>query len=449
MKTWRTQFLEKNHYNDSEYKRPELLWTQSSFMQPQMMVEDRYFYDPVAGKYTVDRYLEDLDKRYGGIDAVLVWPVYPNAGIDNRNEFDCFRDLPGGIAGIRQMVADFHKRGVRVLFCYMPWDTGTRREGREDYDVIAENLAAVGADGFNGDTMSVVFRTFRDASDKTGHPIAFEPESLRVDEGLAYNNLNWGQATAAAAPGGPGAGGPGGGGFGGGGFGGGGPGGPGAGGGGPGGPGSGGPGGGGPGAGGGGPGGGGGFGGGGRGGASNVPMVAKYKWAETRHMTNISDRWQRDKNVDMQYAYFNGIGMETWENIWGIWNEITPRDAEVIRRVGKVDRKFASLLISADWEPHTPSTLQSGIYASKWPGGGETLWTLINKNEFDVSGRQMSVPYQAGTEYFDLWHGVELKPELKGDTATLSFQVEGNGYGAVLASDAASSPADSRSSSAK
>ena len=27
-----------------------------------MMVQDRYFYDPVAGKYTVDRYLDDLEK---------------------------------------------------------------------------------------------------------------------------------------------------------------------------------------------------------------------------------------------------------------------------------------------------------------------------------------------------------------------------------------------------
>jgi hypothetical protein len=35
-------------------------------MQPQMMIEDRYFYDPVAQKYTVDRYLDDLEKR-GGI----------------------------------------------------------------------------------------------------------------------------------------------------------------------------------------------------------------------------------------------------------------------------------------------------------------------------------------------------------------------------------------------
>ena len=28
---------------------PALRWTQSSFIQPQMMVQDRYFYDPVAG----------------------------------------------------------------------------------------------------------------------------------------------------------------------------------------------------------------------------------------------------------------------------------------------------------------------------------------------------------------------------------------------------------------
>ena len=91
-------------------------WTQSSFIQPQMMVHDRYFYDPVAGKYTVDRYLDDLDKRYGGIDAVLIWATYPNMGIDDRNQLDMVRSMPGGVEGVRQMVADFHRRGVRVLF---------------------------------------------------------------------------------------------------------------------------------------------------------------------------------------------------------------------------------------------------------------------------------------------------------------------------------------------
>jgi iron(II)-dependent oxidoreductase len=341
-------------------------------MQPQMMVEDRYFYDPVAGKYTVDRYLDDLDKRYGGIDAVLVWHTYPNIGIDDRSQFDHFRDLPGGFAGIRQMVADFHRRGVRVLFPMMLWDQGTRDFGVPEPEALVEEMAAVGADGINGDTMGAVPRAYRIASDKTGHPLVFEPEALSVDEALAYNNMNWGPATpAAGAAAGAG---------------------------------------------------------GGRGGTQ---LVSKYKWLEPRHMTNISDRWQRDKNTDLQYAFFNGVGMETWENIWGIWNGMTPYDSEVVRRIGKVERKFAGELTSADWEPHTP-VLQRNIYASRWPGLDRTLWTIVNKNEFDVSGPQIRVPYNSARKYYDLWHGVELTPTIENDSAILSFAMEGNGYGALL-----------------
>ena len=129
MKRWRMEYLKRIGYSGSEYDRPELKWAQSSFMQPQMMVEDRYFYDPVAGKYTVDRYLDDLDKRYGGIDAVLVWHTYPISALTIAASSTIFRDLPGGIAGIKQMVADFHRRGVRVLFPMMLWDQGTRDFG--------------------------------------------------------------------------------------------------------------------------------------------------------------------------------------------------------------------------------------------------------------------------------------------------------------------------------
>jgi gamma-glutamyl hercynylcysteine S-oxide synthase len=101
---------------------PALQWAQSSFIQSRMMVEDDYFYDPAAGKYTVDRYLDDLEKRYGGIDAVLIWPTYPNLGIDNRNQHDMIRSMLGGVPGVKQMIADFHRHGVRVLFPMMMWD---------------------------------------------------------------------------------------------------------------------------------------------------------------------------------------------------------------------------------------------------------------------------------------------------------------------------------------
>ncbi len=350
-------------YNGSEYERPELKWTQSSFIQPQMMIEERYFYDPVAGKYTVDRYLDDLEKRYGGIDSVLIWHTYPNIGIDNRNQYDLLHDMPGGVAGLKQMINDFHHRGVRVLFPVMLWDQGTRDVGIPNWEATTQAMAEIGADGINGDTLDGVPRAFRDASDRTGHPIALEPEGGPADEALQWNNLTWGYWK-----------------------------------------------------------------------YPFVPMLSRYKWLEPRHMINVCDRWNRDKTDNLQYAFFNGVGYESWENIWGIWNQITPRDAEALRRVSRIERAFAALLISPGWEPHTP-TLRYGVFASKFPGRDQTLWTMVNRNEYDVAGRQIAVAYKAGMHYYDVWQGEELKPEVSGATATLSFELEAHGFGAVLATE--------------
>jgi formylglycine-generating enzyme required for sulfatase activity len=360
IRAWRHQRLQALDYHGNEYDRPEMKWTQRSFVQPQMMVEDRFFYDPGAGKYTVDRYLDDLEKRYGGIDSVLIWAVYCNIGIDNRNQFDMVRALPGGIAGVRQMIADFHRRGVKVLFPMMPWDVGTCDEGEPLSRSVARLFQEVEADGMNGDTMTGISREFRDASDKTGHILAFEPEvGLRDEEDLPWDNMTWGYWRY-------------------------------------------------------------GF----------VPAVSKYKWLEPRHMVNICNRWARNHTDDLQHAFFNGVGFESWENVWGIWNGMTPRDAEALRRMATIERTFAPLLTSPDWEPHAP-TLQKSVFASEFPKQGQTLWTLVNRAEFDISGPQLSVKNADEGRFFDLWHGVELKPDSAGN---LAFEIEANGYGAILQS---------------
>jgi formylglycine-generating enzyme required for sulfatase activity len=357
---WRREQLIRMGYDGSQYDRPELRWTQSSFIQPQMMIEDRYFYDPEGGRYTVDRYLDDLEKRYGGIDSVLVWHTYPNIGIDNRNQYDLLHDMPGRVEGLRRMIQDFHRRGVRVLFPVMLWDQGTRDAGMPNWEATAKAMAEIGADGINGDTLRGVANAFRVASDATGHPIALEPEGGPADEALAWNTLTWGYWK-----------------------------------------------------------------------YPFVPMVSKYKWLEPRHMVNVCDRWNRDKTNNLQYAFFNGVGYESWENIWGIWNEITPRDAAALRRIAKIERTFAALLVGPDWEPHAP-TLRYGSFASKFPGRSQTLWTIVNRNEYDLGGRQIEVPYQSGVRYYDLWNGQELKPEVNGEKGTLSFSTEAHGYGSVL-----------------
>ena len=163
-----------------------------------------------------------------------------------------------------------------------------------------------------------------------------------------------------------------------------------------------------------------------------VPTVSTLKWLEPRHLPIVCDRWSRDKTDDLQFAFFNGAGYSSWENVWGIWNGLTDRDAEALRRMAFLERQFASFLTSSKWEPHTP-TLQYGVYASKWPRVEQnTLWTVVNRNEFDVKGQQISIPYQAGSRYYDLWHGTELSPSIEKDHAILSFDLEAHGFGAVL-----------------
>lgn len=359
---WRAERRIRTGYSGARYDEPALRWTQSSFIQPQMMVHDRYFYDPAAGKYTVDRYLDDLGKRYGGIDSVLIWPTYPNMGIDDRNQHDMIRSMPGGIGGVKQMIADFHRRGVRVLFPMMMWDQGTRDPGQPWPQAIAELMKELDADGINGDTEDGVPLAFSEAADKIGHPLAFEPEGSPADEALAWNVLTWGQY----------------------------------------------------------------------GEFGFVPGVDRFRWLESRHMVNISDRWNRSKTDDLQYAFFNGEGWESWEDIWGIWNGITPRDAEATRRVAMMERGIAAFLVSPDWEPLWPMH-HYGVYASRWPVANQTVWTVVNRNEYNIDGRQMSVAATEGVRYFDLYHGRELQPEHEGAKDVLSFPLEAHGYGAILA----------------
>eukprot|EP01052_Picozoa_sp_SAG31_P066808 SAG31_NODE_25604_length_458_cov_0.863510_1_plen_123_part_01 len=50
----------------------------------------------------------------------------PQLGIDSRNQFDMTASLPGGLPGLKNVVAEFHRRGIAVSWPFNPWDQGTR-----------------------------------------------------------------------------------------------------------------------------------------------------------------------------------------------------------------------------------------------------------------------------------------------------------------------------------
>ena len=367
LKAWRNDRIRLIRYSGAQYERPDLQWTQRIFSQVQLLIWDRSLYDPEKGEYAVDRFLSETEKRIGPIDAVLIWHVYPNLGVDDRNQFDMLRDMPGGMAGVRGMVEQFHARGVKVFFPLLAWDAGTRDEGTVASMAMARLLKEVDADGINFDTLESVPPGFREAADAIGHPLALEPQFQPRDASIAWTNMSWNDWVTWEGKQYP-----------------------------------------------------------------FVPMVSKNKWLEPRHTVNVTDRFTRDKTDSLQHAFFNGQGYATLENLWGFWYEDTPRDAEALLRFTRIERVMADYLISREWEPHA-AVLQEGIFASRFPGAAGTLWTIVNRNEYNVSGAQIEIESQSGMRYYDLWHGTELTPAIAKGKASLSFDLEALGYGAVLA----------------
>ena len=85
-------------------------------------------------------------------------------------------------------------------------------------------------------------------------------------------------------------------------------------------------------------------------------------------MANVCERWAQDRAPGLQSAFFNGVGYETWQNIWGTWNEISQRDAEAIRRVGAMLRFLGALFGggptfgAVEFEPVNRSDLTFGFF---------------------------------------------------------------------------------------
>jgi hypothetical protein len=51
---------------------------------------------------------------------MVIWPSYPNLGIDDRNQFDLYRSMPGGLIGFKNLIRELHSKGVHVLLAFNP-----------------------------------------------------------------------------------------------------------------------------------------------------------------------------------------------------------------------------------------------------------------------------------------------------------------------------------------
>ena len=199
---WRSDIRARLGYDDRLYQGPEFAWTTSCFSCAFVMLCDETFYDHQQDKWLLDSFHEHGRQEFGGYDALVLWHAYPRIGFDDRNQFDFYRDLPGGLAGVRALSRDLHAQGVKVFLDYNPWDTGTRREPHEDLEALVDLVAEVEADGLFLDTMTNGADAFRAQLDAVRPGVVLEPENMTPLAHLGTHHLSWAQwITDSTAPG--------------------------------------------------------------------------------------------------------------------------------------------------------------------------------------------------------------------------------------------------------
>jgi hypothetical protein len=189
----RTSLHQKAGFDDTMYRRGDQAWMTRNFVCGFLFVYDRSFWDPDQHAYRVGSLCDEAQREFGGYDSVVLWHAYPRIGADFRNQFDFFRDMPGGREGVRQVVREFHARDVKVFLPYNPWDTGTRREAEPDEVALARLVAALEADGLFLDTMAAAPAGLRRAVDALRPGVAFEPEGHPTIDETEHCTGSWAQ----------------------------------------------------------------------------------------------------------------------------------------------------------------------------------------------------------------------------------------------------------------
>ena len=190
---WRRETRARLQYSDALYRQPEFAWSAANYCCCFLMVCDQTFCDAQHGRLTVDTFLNEGQEEFGGYDSIVLWQAYPRIGVDERNQFDFYRDLPGGLGGLRRVVRAFHRRGVRVYIDYNPWDTGTRREGESDLDALARMVKELEVDGIFLDTMAQGVTAFRAKLDAARPGVILEGEDALPLEHLRDHHASWAQ----------------------------------------------------------------------------------------------------------------------------------------------------------------------------------------------------------------------------------------------------------------
>jgi formylglycine-generating enzyme required for sulfatase activity len=175
---FRQRFLyDLEKFDNILFERKDLQWIRHSYIMLLQFAWDKTYFDPATHQYQFDKNLFAKDDLLGGYDIYTIWPTWPRLGLDERNQWDLYRDLPGGIQELQRQVELCHMHGKKYFISYNPWDECTRYE--DHIKGLEEMLRSTGADGVVLDTRGASSKEFQEAADR------IKPGIIMYSEGMA------------------------------------------------------------------------------------------------------------------------------------------------------------------------------------------------------------------------------------------------------------------------
>jgi gamma-glutamyl hercynylcysteine S-oxide synthase len=175
--------LEGKKFDESLYQRPDQAWVRKAYAMHLIMAWDRDFYDPESQKYRLEEFLAKGKKLYGGDDVVGIWPNWPMLGLDQRNQWDMFRVLPGGTNKLKSLAQMARERyQCRFFISYNPWDESTRWQ--DHHAGMSEMIATTSADGVVLDTEGKSSPERQAAADRARSGVVMYSEGMAVPKDM-------------------------------------------------------------------------------------------------------------------------------------------------------------------------------------------------------------------------------------------------------------------------
>ncbi len=165
-------------FDDTLYRRDDLKWIRNSYLMILQMAWDREYYDRFTGESGFGDFLARYNSLFGNVDVYGIWPTWPRLGIDERNQWDLYRDLPGGTEGLKRMSRQAKANDCRFFIAYNPWDKSTREE--DHLRGMAEMIAATDADGVVLDTEGRSSAELQNSADTVRKGVVMYSEGMPV-----------------------------------------------------------------------------------------------------------------------------------------------------------------------------------------------------------------------------------------------------------------------------